>query len=72
MPADRFRQLLEEHTPLMLTVARTLSARLRDTDRLRADHGARTASVRVARCCSGSPSRTARTRPSGAAPARSG
>lgn len=49
VPAGRFLRLLEEHGPLALAVLRSVTLRLRDSDRLRAEHGAYSAGVRVAR-----------------------
>ncbi|MFF4697532.1 Crp/Fnr family transcriptional regulator [Streptomyces chattanoogensis] len=47
--SDRFLALLEEHGSLALSVIRSITARLRDSDGLRADQGALPAGVRVAR-----------------------
>ncbi|TJZ41977.1 Crp/Fnr family transcriptional regulator [Streptomyces piniterrae] len=47
--SERFLALLEEHGPLALSVIRSITARLRDSDGLRADQGALPAGVRVAR-----------------------
>ncbi|BBC34822.1 hypothetical protein SGFS_061160 [Streptomyces graminofaciens] len=47
--ADRFRQLLTQPGPLALAVLRSVTARLRHSDRLRAEHGAYPAGARVAR-----------------------
>jgi CRP-like cAMP-binding protein len=49
VPAGRFLRLLEEHGALALAVLRSVTVRLRDSDRLRAEHGAYSAGVRVAR-----------------------
>jgi CRP-like cAMP-binding protein len=46
--ATRFVQLLQQHGPLALAVLRSVTARLRHADRLRAEHGAYTAELRVA------------------------
>ncbi len=47
--ADRFRALLTEHGSLALAVLRGVTARLRDSDLIRAEHGAYPSGVRVAR-----------------------
>ncbi|MFI1952123.1 Crp/Fnr family transcriptional regulator [Streptomyces xinghaiensis] len=47
--ADHFRRLLTERGALALAVLRSVTERLRDSDRLRAEHGAYPAVVRVAR-----------------------
>ncbi|MEE4544170.1 Crp/Fnr family transcriptional regulator [Streptomyces sp. V4-01] len=49
VPAGRFLRLLEEHGALALAVLRSVAARLRDSDRLRADQGAYGSGIRVAR-----------------------
>nr|WP_277608044.1 Crp/Fnr family transcriptional regulator [Streptomyces boncukensis] len=46
---ERFRRLLAARGDLSLAVLRSVTARLRDADRLRAEHGAFPAGVRVAR-----------------------
>lgn len=46
--ADRFLSLLEQNGPLALTVARSITARLRQANRLRANQGALPAGTRVA------------------------
>lgn len=47
--ADRFLGLLEQHGPLALSVIRSITARLRQANRLRANQGALPAGIRVAR-----------------------
>lgn len=47
--ADRFIALLEQNGALALSLVRSITRRLRDSDRLRSDQGALPASVRVAR-----------------------
>ena len=47
--APRFVHLLEQHGPLALAVLRTVTERLRHADRMRAEHGAYSADLRVAR-----------------------
>ncbi|WP_237277114.1 Crp/Fnr family transcriptional regulator [Streptomyces caniscabiei] len=47
--AERFRRLLADHGPLALAVLRGVSGRLRQSDRLRAEHGAYPAATRIAR-----------------------
>lgn len=47
--ADRFIGLLEQHDALALALARSVTGRLRDADRMRADQGALPALTRVAR-----------------------
>ncbi|AKA02844.1 cyclic nucleotide-binding protein [Streptomyces noursei ZPM] len=49
LASERFLALLEEHGPLALSVLRSIAVRLRDSDGLRADHGAFPAGIRVAR-----------------------
>ncbi|WP_049578663.1 Crp/Fnr family transcriptional regulator [Streptomyces sp. SBT349] len=49
VPGERFRRLLAAHGSLALAVLRSVAARLRDSDRLRAEHGAYPAVVRIAR-----------------------
>ncbi|RBM22416.1 Crp/Fnr family transcriptional regulator [Streptomyces sp. PT12] len=49
VPGERFRRLLSAHGALALAVLRSVAARLRDSDRLRAEHGAYPAVVRIAR-----------------------
>jgi CRP-like cAMP-binding protein len=49
VPAGRFLRLLEDHGALALAVLRSITARLRDADRLRADQGAYGSGIRVAR-----------------------
>lgn len=49
VPGERFRRLLAAHGELALAVLRSVTVRLRDSDRLRAEHGAYPAGVRVAR-----------------------
>ncbi|MFC4501395.1 MULTISPECIES: Crp/Fnr family transcriptional regulator [Streptomyces] len=49
VPAERFRQLLRRHGALALTVLRSVADRLRHSDRLRGEHGAYPAGIRVAR-----------------------
>ncbi|GAA3888573.1 Crp/Fnr family transcriptional regulator [Streptomyces sedi] len=48
VPGERFRRLLAAHGALALAVLRSVAVRLRDSDRLRAEHGAYPAGVRVA------------------------
>ncbi|MDT0270175.1 Crp/Fnr family transcriptional regulator [Streptomyces sp. DSM 44915] len=48
VPGERFRRLLAAHGSLALAVLCSVAARLRDSDRLRAEHGAYPAGVRVA------------------------
>ncbi|MET7614784.1 Crp/Fnr family transcriptional regulator [Streptomyces seoulensis] len=47
--AARFTELLRQNGALALSLIRSITGRLRDADRLRADHGALPASARVAR-----------------------
>lgn len=47
--AGRFVRLLEEHGTLALAVLRTIAERLRHADRMRIEHGAYSAELRVAR-----------------------
>ncbi|WP_237404499.1 Crp/Fnr family transcriptional regulator [Actinacidiphila reveromycinica] len=47
--ADRFLRLLEQHDALALSLVRSITGRLRASDRLRADQGALPAQARVAR-----------------------
>jgi CRP/FNR family transcriptional regulator, cyclic AMP receptor protein len=47
--ARRFVQILEQHGQLALAVLRTVTERLRHADRMRAEHGAYGAELRVAR-----------------------
>jgi CRP/FNR family transcriptional regulator, cyclic AMP receptor protein len=47
--AGRFIDLLEQNGALALSLVRSITGRLRDSDRLRADQGASPASIRVSR-----------------------